>query len=243
MDVFEVRQFLGELKNLCSKLYEISYQSVSEFVGEVNQLADQKLGEVMTEFYDNVYQWKKQRGKVVMQLTDEIDPDDREEIHRYVQTQAEIRYFDNMKTLVSNVDINSTERDEVLLFTQKICQLAIRWGIHNRESIQLFTECVSALVLEIDSFNPVEVQWFIYHIGMLSNELAQERMNYYYDYINREMVEHYQKSLGDLESISSISEFARQSMEALSEENPLDDDLRLLKSKCFSVAQKHPPRV
>jgi len=235
MEVFEVRQFLGELKNLCSNLNEISYQSVSELVGEANHLADQKLGEIMTDFYDNVYQLKKQRGKFIMQLTDEINPDDREEIHRYVQTQAEIRYFENIITLVSNVDNNSTERDDVLLLTHKICQLAIRWGIHNRESIQRFTDCVSALVLEIDSFNLVEVQWFIYHIGMLANELAHERMNYFYDYLNREMVEHYQKSLRDLESVSSLSEFARHSMETLSDENPSDDDLRLFNLNALAL--------
>ena len=77
---------------------------------------------------------------LIKQLSDELDPDDKEEIHRYVQTQTELRYFSHQKELASQTDLSLSGRDEVRLYVSKACQLAIRWGIHDHDRVQQFIE-------------------------------------------------------------------------------------------------------
>jgi len=227
LEVGEVHLFLGELKGNYALTNDVDERLIYKFVNDVQQLADRLLSESMANFYDRVYQGRKQRGRVVKQLTDELDPDDREEIHRYVQTQTEIRYFANVKVLASKVKFSTPGRDEVRLFLNKIMQLAYRWGIQNRNQVQDFIDCVSALVLELDLNDPEEVRWFGYYAAMLSDEFSSDRMIEYYDYLNREMILQYQIGLQELIDTPDLSNFARQSMEELSAEYPADDRLRL----------------
>jgi hypothetical protein len=235
LNVDEVCQFLDELETLCSTVDVRDDNSVFELIKTANRFADLKLGEIMTDFIDNFSDGKKQRGTIVLQLTDELDPDDREEIHRFLQSQAEIRYFDNIKDLLAKVNSSSSKRDDVRLFNKRIWNLAIRLGIQNRETIQHFIGCVGALSLEIDASDPVEVQWFVYHIRMLSDELAQEKMIHFYDHLNKEMVIHYKEELKELESSISISKFAKQSIDSLIDESPLEDGLRLFNLNAISL--------
>ena len=141
----------------------LSNQPFQTALDDVDRLVDRKQGEILTEFQENISQGKRHRGIIVKQLTDEIDPEDREEIHRYVQLHLESKYFDNIKSLLIGVKPRSPERDDVIQFVHNIHQLAIRWKIQYKDSIKHFLDCVSALVMEIDTSNPVEVQWFVYH--------------------------------------------------------------------------------
>ena len=88
-----------------------------------------------------------------------------------------------MKTLISTIGVATPTLDEVRLFASKIHGLAKRLGIDKLESVRNFISCVSALVMEIDSYDPIEVQWFGYHVGMLADELAQESMINFYHYL------------------------------------------------------------
>ena len=81
----------------------------------------------MADFYDNIFKGKKQRGFVVERLVDELDSEDRQEIHRYVQNQTALRYFSSLKKLAAQMDSSGPGRDDVYLFFSKVCQLAIRW--------------------------------------------------------------------------------------------------------------------
>ena len=101
--------------------------------------------------------------------------------------------------------------------------------------------CVSALVLEIDTTEPTEVEWFFYYAGMLSDEIEVDRMINYYESINQEMIRRYQDGLRDLEETHGLSSFARKSIREMSEEFPLEDDLRLFNLNALELQKSIRP--
>ena len=190
-------------------------------------LADRLLGETMNDFYENIYQGKKQRGTVVKNLSDELDPDDREEIHRYVQKQTILRFFNNVKTMAGGINYGSDGSDGVRAFIRKIIKLAKSWGIHERDEIQQFIQNIDGLYLEIDPANKTEVRWFAFHVGMLTDEMRNPLASDYYQYLDQELVRRYQEELKDLTLNSrGLSRHARQSMANLCNLEDASDGLR-----------------
>jgi hypothetical protein len=222
-DTGQVREFTRDLENQIATLDLTSKEDRELFVENIELLADQLLRDVMIDFYENIYQGRKQSGLVVKQLSPELDPEDQKEIHRFVQTQTVSRYFLNVKSLASNIDCDNPNHEDIRGFNVNISQLAIRWGIQYREEIRAFLDCVGALILELDLTIPSEVQWVVFQICMLADEYSLPRMVDYYEDIYPELVENYQLGLRDLMSTRGLSRFARQAMADLSN-TPIDDD-------------------
>jgi hypothetical protein len=223
----EVREFIQEVEAQVSALDIGDPDEVELLINNINLLADRAMGEVMADFYDHDFQGKKQRGIVVKTLVDELDPDDREEIHRYVQEQTAIRFFSNVKSQAAKINYQSQASDGVQAYLRKITHLAHRWGLQNREDIRSFIDNISLLFLEIDIQNRLEVRWFAYHVCVIADEISNPAMGEYYADLYPELVKRYQAELRDLMKTRGLSRFARQAMDDSSKTSVADDAQRI----------------
>jgi len=234
-DVPEVREFLSEVRSQVEWVDVGNSQEIEQFIFTIHVLADRLLGDAMTNFYENIFQGKKQRGTIVKSLSDELDADDRDEIHRHVQKQTTVRYFVNAKALALQINYESQAKDGAQAYVSKMSRLARRWGIYHRQEIQQFIDGISALLLEINLFDLEEVRWFVCHVSMLADELRLPEMVDYYEYLYQELVSRYQSELQSLISTRGLSRFARQSMAALCDQKVEADGFRMFALNAFEL--------
>ena len=84
---------------------------------------------------------------VVKDLSDELDPDDKEEIHRYVQQQKVSRYFSVAKELAIGLSIDDKQFiSSMCTYVQRISALAERWNLAENKEVRRFNRFVRYLM-------------------------------------------------------------------------------------------------
>ena len=142
---------------------------------------------------------KRKRMLTVQTLSDELDADDKEEIHRYIQQQEISRYFEAAKTLAGRIDLEKQTSKAINSYQRKISGVAKQLGLRKRSEVERFIGAIKELGDDVKN-RDLDLRWFVYRARCLADQFAEPKMGIFYKYIHPKVISRYQKRLDILAS-------------------------------------------
>ncbi|MFC1996916.1 hypothetical protein ACFLXI_04830 [Chloroflexota bacterium] len=141
---------------------------------------------------------QNQTGLILGDFFDELDSDDKDEIHLIIQGQILKNYYLRVRTLATQMNISHDPLDILEAFVDRISQLAERLEIYERKEIQEFLYYVKDLVEKNKNAEPFDistVQIFVYNLVIQIDRLTQAGMEAFHRFVHRVKVEEYKREL------------------------------------------------
>ena len=172
---------------------------------------------------------KKQRGLRVKNFVDELEERDKEEIHLFVQKHILGKFFNRVKTLSSELELNGDPEELLEGFVEDIQKLVSRFEIGNRERTAKFLDNVSNLVDQTKRNGIIDhpmIEWFAYKIGVLADYYSDEGMSTFHQIIYSLRVEEYLQELQEFSYPKDLVDYAQQRVMQFNKQHKGKDENR-----------------
>lgn len=172
---------------------------------------------------------KERKGKLVKDLSDELDKSDKDEIHLFIQKNILVEYFLRVKALSQKLESNGDLGEVLTDYVDRIKLLATRLDLDGRESVKKFFEDLNKFfdLSEKDEVIDIPtIKWFAYQIGARADHYAFVGMTAFYEIIYQIKFNQYIQEIRAMQFPKDLVEYAQQRMEQCIKQTKENDENR-----------------
>jgi len=157
----------------------------------------------------------RKRAITIKKLSDELDKEDRREIHLYVQKQVVNSYYLRVRTLATSMEISGDPHEILDRFIGNIHHLAEKLKIETREEVRDFltySKDLASAANNNELFDQAVIQMYIYHLVIYIDQLTLGRMENFHSTIQRAAVEQYRQEIKGMDELHVQVDYAKREM-------------------------------